>query len=61
MDNMKIKLLTSSRKIYNGFPLYVNENGVGPKGYEMENKFHLSLEKLKLAIKNYACNDIHFN
>ena len=61
MDNMKVRLLTSSRKIYNGFPLYVNENGVGPNGYEMGNEFNLSLEKLKLAIKNYACNDIHFN
>ena len=61
MDNMKIKLVLSIGKLYSSFPLYVNENGVGPNEYEMGNEFYLSSEKLKLAIKNYSCNDIHFN
>ena len=61
MDNMKI-VIESSAGISNfTLPLYVNKNGVGPNGYEMSNEFNLSLEKKKLTIKNYACNDIHFN
>ena len=39
------------------FPLYVNENGVGPSGTEIGNEFKLSQEKLKIALKHFACND----
>ena len=60
MDDMKISIFTSTGKSHFSFPLYVNKNGVGPSGYEMSKEYNLSIEKLKLAIKNYACNDIHF-
>ena len=61
MDNMKI-VIESSAGISNfTLPLYVNKNGVGPNGYEMSNEFNLSLEKIKLTIKNYACNDFNLN
>ena len=44
------------------FSLFVNKDGVGPKGSdrakrEIGNEFNLSQEKLNLAVKNYACND----
>ena len=61
MDNMKVSIFTSYNKRANLFPLYVNENGVGPNGYEMGNEFKLSQEKLKLALKIFSCNDFHLN
>ena len=60
MNNMKIVLGTKAGISSFTLPLYVNKNGVGPNGYEMSNEFNLSLEKLKLTIKNCACNDINF-
>ena len=60
MDNMKSIVFNLYSSSQHFFPLYVNENGVGPNGYEIGNEFKLSEEKIKLAIKNYACNDFHF-
>ena len=56
MDNMTILLRTDtdSKKL---FPIYVNKSGNGPQGYEIGNEYYLSREKLRLAIKNYACDD----
>ena len=59
MSNMRLYFYTlnfTSKKL---FPLYVNDSGNGPDGYEIGNEFNLSNEKLNLAIKNYACNDFH--
>ena len=39
---------------------HLNENGIGPSGYEMENKFVLSNENLKLAFKNFVAYDYFF-
>jgi fucose 4-O-acetylase-like acetyltransferase len=40
------------------FPIYINKSGNGPKGDKIGNEFRLSHEKLKVAIKSYACNDL---
>ena len=61
MDNMKASIFTSYRNEKSCFPLYLNENGIGPKGYEIGNEYKLSKEKLKLAIKIYSCNDFNFD
>ena len=61
MDNMKVSIFTFNKKKVPLFPLYVNENGVGPNGYEIGNEFKLSQEKLKLALKSFSCNDFHLN
>ena len=61
MSNMRLYFYTlnfTSKKL---FPLYVNDSGNGPDGYEIGNEFNLSNEKLNLAIKNYACNDFQLN
>ena len=57
IDNMEAIVLTSSRNVKYYFPLYINENGFGPSGYKIGNKFYLSHEKLKLSIRNYVCNE----
>ena len=61
MDNMKMYLWDSDNNTKKLFSLYVNEAGIGPKGSEISNKYNLSYEKLALSIKNYTCNDFHFN
>ena len=60
MENMKISIFKYQKKA-NLFPIYVNENGVGPNEIEIGNEFRLSHEKLKLALKNFCCNDFYFN
>ena len=60
MDNMKSIVFNSDYYSQHFFPLYVNENGVGPNGYEIGKEYKLSQEKIKLAIKNYACDDFIF-
>jgi hypothetical protein len=56
MNNMKI-ILWNNNNIEKYFPIYVNKSGNGPQGHEIGNEFKLSHEKIKLAIKNYLCND----
>ena len=60
MDNMKICISIRTGFMQYLFPLYLNENGIGPSGYEMENKFVLSNENLKLAFKNFVSYDYFF-
>ena len=60
MDNMKICFSVKYRMMAYTFPLYANENGIGPNGYEMENKFKLSNENLKSTIKNFVSYDFFF-
>ena len=60
MDNMKICYSVKFRFMGYIHPLYVNENGIGPNGYEMENKFKLSKENLKSTIKNFVSYDFFF-
>ena len=60
MDDMKICISVKLRFISYIFPLYLNENGIGPNGYEMENKFILSNENLNLALKNFVSYDFFF-
>ena len=61
MDNMRLYFYTINDFSKKLFPLYVNDSGNGPDGYEIGNEFNLSKEKLNLAIKNYACNDFQLN
>ena len=61
MNNMKIIICKSNSHFRKLYPLYVNEAGIGPKGYEIGKEFNLSHEKLNLTIKNFVCNDIEFN
>ena len=60
MDDMRICTTIKQRYLQPLYPLYINENGVGPNGYEMENKFKLSQENLKLTIKNFVSYDLYF-
>ena len=60
MDDMRICFSVKSRFMQYLFPLYLNENGIGPSGYEMENKFVLSNENLKIAFKNFVSYDYFF-
>ena len=60
ISNLRLFLIkSSSKKKKNLYPLYVNESGVGPSGYEIENEYKLSLEKYNLALKDYVSNDFH--
>ena len=61
MNNMKAYIFTSNKNIKTWLPLYVNENGVGPSGIIIGNEYKLSQEQIKIAIKNYACNDFYFD
>ena len=61
MDNMRLYFYTMDLNSKKLFPLYVNNSGNGPDGYEIGNEFNLSKEKLNLAIKNYACHDFQLN
>ena len=60
MDDMRICFSVKARYMQYLFPLYLNENGIGPSGYEMENKFVLSNENLKSAFKNFVAYDYFF-
>ena len=60
MDNTKICASFQFRYMKYIFPLYINENGIGPNGSEMENEFNLSHENLKSAIKNFVSYDLFF-
>ena len=60
MDDMRICISVKLRYMQYIFPLYLNENGIGPSGYEMENEFILSNENLKLAFKNFVSYDYFF-
>ena len=61
MDNMRLFFYSMNFISKKLFPLYVNDSGNGPDGYEIGNEFNLSKEKLNLAIKGYVCNDFHLN
>jgi hypothetical protein len=61
MDNMRLYFYTMNFISKKMFPLYVNDSGNGPDGYEIGNEYNLSKEKLNLAIKNYACHDFQLN
>ena len=55
---MNFEIFTSKGiNLINEFPLYINENGIGPSEEEIGNEFNLSLEKVKLAINSYAFNE----
>ena len=59
MNNMNIILFTSQFILKRLFPIYVNDAGVGPNGYEIRSEFSLSNEKLNQAIKYFVYNDFH--
>jgi len=61
MDNMRLYFCAKNYTSKKLFPLYVNDSGNGPDGYEIGNEFNLSKEKLNLALRNYACNDFQLN
>ena len=61
VKNMKMMLCKYPVYIKKLNPLYVNESGVGPDGYEIGKEFNLSHEQLSLALKNYVCYDSLFN
>ena len=54
-----IKSSTNNKKRNEAYPLYVNNSGVGPNGYQMGNEYYLSKEKYSLALKDYVSNDFH--
>ena len=60
MDNMKICITFKMRFMKNIFPLYLNEDGIGPNGYEIEDKFKLSTENLNSTIKDFVSYDYFF-
>ena len=60
MDNMKICISFKLRFMSYIFPLYLNENGIGPNGYQMGNQFILSDENLKSAVKKFISYDLFF-
>ena len=57
ISNAKITLVKLNKNKNELYPLYVNDSGVGPSGYQMENDYYLSQEKYNLALKNYISND----
>ena len=60
MDDMQI-FLCSQETEKNLYPLYVNEDGVGPSEREIGNEFNLSKENLNLTLKKFICHDFNFN
>ena len=60
MDNMNL-IFWENDYLKSLFPLYVNEEGTGPKGYEIGSEYNLSREKLNLTLKNFVCNDFQIN
>ena len=58
MDNMKLypsSLLYGAQLTY---PLYINNEGVGPNERSYGREFNLNKEKMKLTLKNFVCNNI---
>ena len=60
MSTMNLFYIDTKEKIMKLFPIYVDQNGTGPKKSEISEEFNLSNEKLKLTIKNYISKDFHF-
>ena len=60
MDNMNL-IFWENDYLKKLFPLYVDEAGTGPKGFEISNKYNLSHEKLNLTVKNFVCKDFQIN
>ena len=62
IDMKKMKICHTIKNRFMGYiyPLYVNENGIGPNGYEMENIYKLSKENLKTTIKNFVSYEFFF-
>ena len=59
MDNMKLYIYDYLKR--NGeisYPLYVDEEGIGPDFRVFGNNFNLNKEKIKITLKNFVCNDI---
>ena len=56
MNDMKL-LSFNNFKIKELYSIYLNKVGNGPEGSKIGNEFKLSRDKLKLALKNYVCND----
>ena len=61
MDNMKVYAWTDNQMSQKLSSIYVNKAGIGPGGYQIDNSFNLSHEKLSSFMKNYACIDFHIN
>ena len=63
ISDAKISLFNSYKNINKKentlYPLYVNDSGVGPNGYEMEDEYYLSKEKYNLALKQFISNDFN--
>ena len=57
MNNMNLVLWDKDGNSKQLYPIYVNNDGTGPKGLGIGNEFNLSLEKLILSIKNFVCDD----
>ena len=60
-ENMNLVYIDTNGEIIKLFPIYVNKNGNGPKGNQISNEFFLNQEKIKLAVKNYICDDFNKN
>ena len=56
MNHFRIYLVTSE-EIIKCNSIYLNEEGNGPKDYEIGNEYNLNLEKLNLEMKQYVCLD----
>ena len=61
MNNMKLYYVNKFGRELKLYPLYVDQNGSGPKKFlHISNEFNLSHEKLKLTLKNYVTKDFNF-
>ena len=61
MNNMKLHYIDRFGRELKLYPLYVDQNGSGPKKFlHISNEFNLSHEKLKLTLKNYVSKDFNF-
>ena len=61
MNNMKLYYVNKFGRELKLYPLYVDQNGSGPKKFlHISNEFNLSHEKLKLTLKNYVSKDFNF-
>jgi len=59
ISNAKLTLVKLNKTRKELYPLYVNDSGVGPSGYQMKNEYYLSKEKYNLALKEYISNDFN--
>ena len=41
------------------YPLYVDQSGIGPNTYEIENVYYLSKERFKATLRDYITYDLH--